>query len=100
MPRALGAQRNTIVRLVLRQGVELAVAGIVAGIIDALELTRLMASLQFGVGATDSATFSVVIALLATYLPARRATEVDPLAMICSKFIGASIWVAPERIPG
>jgi predicted permease len=82
---ALGAQRSSIVRLVVRQGMELAGAGIVAGIIGAAALTRVMASLLFGVSATDIVTFSAVplilaaTALLATYVPARRATRVDPM---------------------
>jgi ABC-type antimicrobial peptide transport system permease subunit len=74
--------------MVVRQGLELAGVGIVAGIIGALALTRVMASLLFGVSATDILTFSVVplilamIALFATYLPARRATQVDPILVL------------------
>jgi ABC-type antimicrobial peptide transport system permease subunit len=85
---ALGAQRSSIVRLVVAQGMELAALGIVVGVIGAAALTRLMASLLFGVSATDTATFSLVavilaaIALLATYLPARRATRVDPVVAL------------------
>jgi predicted permease len=85
---ALGAQRTSIVSMVVRQGLELAGVGIVAGIIGALALTRVMASLLFGVSATDILTFSVVplilamIALFATYLPARRATQVDPIVVL------------------
>jgi predicted permease len=82
---ALGARRSSIVRMVVRRGMELAIAGIVAGLIGAAALTRVMASLLFGVSATDLVTFSAVplilgtIALVATYVPARRATRVDPM---------------------
>jgi predicted permease len=85
---ALGAQRSRIVGLVVRQGMELAVAGILVGILGAAALTRVMASLLFGVSATDAVTFSVVpvllaaIAFLATWLPARRATRVDPMVAL------------------
>ena len=85
---ALGAQRSRIVGMVVRQGLELTAAGIVVGLIGAAMLTRVMESLLFGVGTRDAATFSVVpavlaaIALLATYLPARRATLVDPVVAL------------------
>jgi len=85
---ALGAQRSSILWLVVRQGMELAGAGIVAGIIGAFALTRVMASLLFNVSAVDIATFSTVplilaaIALIATYIPAWRATQVDPMMVL------------------
>jgi len=85
---ALGAQRSSIVRLVVRQGMELAGAGIALGLIGAAALTRVMASLLFGVSAVDLVTFSAVppilaaVALLATYVPARRATQVDPMTAL------------------
>jgi len=85
---ALGAQRGSIVGMIVRQGLGLAAIGIVAGLTGAAALTRLMASLLFGVSATDTATFAALalglalIAALATYLPARRATQVDPLAAL------------------
>jgi predicted permease len=85
---ALGAQRSAILWLVVRQGMELALAGIVLGLIGALALTRVMSSLLFGVSPRDIATFSTVpiilavIALLATYIPAWRATEVDPMLVL------------------
>jgi predicted permease len=85
---ALGAQRSSIVKLVVRQGMELAIAGILAGLIGAAALTRVMASLLFGVSAMDLVTFSAVplilaaIALVATYVPARRATRVDPMVAL------------------
>jgi ABC-type antimicrobial peptide transport system permease subunit len=82
---ALGAQRGRIVRLIVRQGLEMAGAGIVVGLVGAAALTRVMTSLLFGISTTDRVTFSVVpvilasIAFLASYLPARRATRVDPV---------------------
>ncbi|HET7220688.1 MAG TPA: ABC transporter permease [Vicinamibacterales bacterium] len=85
---ALGAQRSNIVWMVVGRGMELAGAGIVAGLIGAAVLTRMMASLLFGVSAVDLATFSTVpivlasIALVASYLPARRATHVDPVVAL------------------
>jgi ABC-type antimicrobial peptide transport system permease subunit len=85
---ALGAQRGSIVRTVIRHGLELSVTGVILGLIGALALTRVMASLLFGVSATDLVTFStvpvllVVIALLASYFPARRATRVDPVVAL------------------
>jgi predicted permease len=82
---ALGASRGSILNMVVRQGMAMAGAGIAAGLLGALALTRVMASLLFGVSATDALTFScvavflAVIALLASYVPAWRATRVDPL---------------------
>jgi predicted permease len=81
---ALGAERRGILLMVLRQGTELTIAGVVAGLLGAVALTRVMASLLFGVSATDVMTFSFVpviliaTAILATYIPAVRATRVDP----------------------
>ena len=85
---ALGAQRGSIVWMVVRQAMELTGAGIVAGLFGAVLLTRVMSTLLFGVSATDLVTFSAVpvilatIALLASYLPARRATQVDPVVAL------------------
>ncbi|HYN07799.1 MAG TPA: ABC transporter permease [Vicinamibacterales bacterium] len=85
---ALGAQRGNIVLMVLRQGMELTGAGVVVGLIGAAVLTRVMASLLFGVSATDAMTFSAVpliliaIALLASFIPARRATRVNPVVAL------------------
>ena len=85
---ALGAQRSRIVGMILRQGAELTVAGIVLGLIGAAVLTRVMATLLFGVGTHDLLTFSIVplvlgsIALLAVYIPALRATRVDPVVAL------------------
>jgi putative ABC transport system permease protein len=82
---ALGASRTAILRWVLRQGMILTVAGIAVGLIGAVALTRLLRSLLFGVGPMDVVTYGVlavvlgVVALIACYVPARRATKVDPL---------------------
>jgi putative ABC transport system permease protein len=82
---ALGAQRADILRIVVRHGFTLAIAGIALGLIAALLLTRLMSALLYHVDAIDWPTFTVAplaflaIALLASYLPARGATRVDPI---------------------
>jgi predicted permease len=85
---ALGARPGDIVAMVVRQGMELLAIGIVAGLIGALALTRVMASLLFGVSARDVATFAAVpailaaVALAATVIPAFRATRVDPIVVL------------------
>ena len=82
---ALGASGLEVQRMVIRQGMRLALTGVVLGAIAALALTRLMANQLFGVSPNDALTFGgvsavlIVVALLASYLPARRATRVDPL---------------------
>lgn len=82
---ALGAQVSDVLKLVLKQGMILALAGEAIGLLGALMLTRLMQGLLFGVTPNDATTFVAVIgvlttvALLACYIPARRATKVDPL---------------------
>ncbi|MFL6209464.1 MAG: ADOP family duplicated permease [Pyrinomonadaceae bacterium] len=82
---ALGAQTRDVIKLILRQGMTQALIGIGIGLFASLALTRLMKNLLFGVSATDPLTFSLIalllttVALLACYIPARRATKVDPL---------------------
>jgi len=81
---ALGASRVDVVRLVVRRGLWLTAAGLAIGVLGAIGLTRYMASLLYGVGATDPATFVGVAGLLAitslaaSFIPARRAARVDP----------------------
>ena len=88
---ALGASTGEVLGLVLRQGVRLALAGVAIGLVAALLLTRVMRTMLFGVGATDPATFVLVplvllaVAALASYLPARRATRVDPIEALRSE---------------
>jgi putative ABC transport system permease protein len=82
---ALGAQQGQVLMLILKQGLLLTLIGIGIGLVGALALTRVMSGLLFGVGATDPLTFAAIVLLLALvsliacYIPARRATRVDPL---------------------
>jgi ABC-type antimicrobial peptide transport system permease subunit len=82
---ALGAGMNDVLQLILKTGLSLTLAGVVIGLGAAWALTRFLSSLLFGISATDAWTFVGVsllltlVALVACYLPARRATKVDPL---------------------
>jgi predicted permease len=85
---ALGAQQGSVLRLVITQGLRLAVFGVVIGLLGAWGVTRVMSALLFGVSPTDALTLGAVavtlggVALLACYVPARRATKVDPLVAL------------------
>jgi len=85
---ALGAARGRVVRAVLRSALSLSVVGIVLGLVAALGLTRLLASFLFGVAPTDPATLVAVcgtlllVTVLASYLPARRAARADPMSAL------------------
>jgi putative ABC transport system permease protein len=82
---ALGARRSSIIKLIAKQGTMLAVIGVICGLVMSFALTHVLQSQLYGVTATDPATFTVVpllliaVALLASYVPARRATRVDPM---------------------
>ncbi len=90
--QALGAQARDLTALVVRQGMSLVLVGIGIGLGGALALTRLMKTLLFGVSATDPLTFTVIalllvfVALLACWIPARRAAKVDPMTAMRSEF--------------
>jgi len=85
---ALGPQRRDVLQLVIRQGMLLTMVGVGLGLAGSFGLTRLISSLLFGVSATDIGTFGAVssllfvIALLACWLPARRASRVDPIVAL------------------
>jgi putative ABC transport system permease protein len=85
---ALGAQARDVLKLIVRRGMVLTLAGIAAGIVGAFALTRVISNLLFGVGATDPVTFIgvslflILVSLLACYLPARRASKLNPVTAL------------------
>jgi len=85
---ALGATTGAVLRLILKQGLNLTLSGVALGLAAAFGLTRWMKTLLYGVGTTDPSTFAVVasmlivVALLACWIPARRATKIDPLTVL------------------
>jgi putative ABC transport system permease protein len=88
---AIGATQREIVRLVVFQGMTLAITGVGAGLAAAFVFTRLMRSLLFGISSADPVTFAgislllTLVALLATYIPARRAARIDPILCLRSE---------------
>jgi putative ABC transport system permease protein len=88
---ALGAQRSDVLKLMIREGMTLTLAGALLGLGGALALTRLMKTLLFGVSPTDPLTFAAIpllltfVSLLACWIPARRATKVDPMTAMRSE---------------
>jgi putative ABC transport system permease protein len=82
---ALGARTNDVLKLVVWQGMRMALIGVAIGLAASFALTRLMSSLLYEVSTTDPSTFVTIslffigVALLASYIPARRATKVDPM---------------------
>lgn len=85
---AVGAQKGDVLWMVIREGLSPALAGVAIGIISAFRLTRLLSSLLYGIRPADPVTYAVValtltgVALLACYIPARRATKVDPIVAL------------------
>ena len=85
---ALGAERRDVTRLIIMRGINLTLVGAITGVAGGLALTRLVSSLLYGVKPTDlvtyvaAATILAAVALFASYIPARRATKVDPMVAL------------------
>jgi ABC-type antimicrobial peptide transport system permease subunit len=85
---ALGAQRRNVLGLIIKQGMALALVGIFLGLIVSLALTRVLASQLYGISSTDPLTFTLIslvlmlVAIIACYIPALRATKVDPMIAV------------------
>jgi putative ABC transport system permease protein len=85
---ALGARQDEVLTLVVRQGLAFALAGVVVGLLGALALTRFLSNMLYNISSTDSATLGCVslllacVAMLACYIPARRATRVEPIVAL------------------
>ncbi len=85
---ALGAELSNVLRLVLRRGAAMIAIGVTAGVLGAVGLTRYLEGMLYGITSLDAATYAVVavgfaaVALFASYVPARRATRVDPLVAL------------------
>jgi putative ABC transport system permease protein len=85
---ALGAQAGDVLRLIIKQGMLMVLVGVTIGLTAAFSLSRLISGLLFGISANDPMTFAavamllMVVAFLACYLPARRATRVDPMTAL------------------
>jgi putative ABC transport system permease protein len=87
---ALGATQPTVLKLVVKQGMTLALTGVAIGLVAALAFARLIGGLLYGVKSTDPLTFTsiavllTIVALIASFIPARRAARIDP--MICLRY--------------